>query len=354
MLESARWTGIAGETYAVSLLASGQFVYTGLLASVAIPYAQVVKINRKTMATATKWSSATLGLGQDVYAILYDGTNLFAGYNSRPILALISTVDKINISTMATVSQWIGNGNQLGVGGIAHDGTNLYISHKSTALTKATRVDKATMTTQARLDVASSDMYYGVVYLNGRLYVGVFGNSLWGLAGYQVSELDPVTLAILNNVSYQAQGITGGLALITDGSFLYAGFGTWPTPGSPGRVVKIDPNTLGVAGGWTGAAGQNFVLGLCNGPTGYIYAGLATTPGKVVLINTTTMATEEVWTASAGNSWCMGVAYSGGIPYTSLLNSPAAVVRLAPLPSGYLGNILIDQLKYQHTERMKI
>jgi hypothetical protein len=63
-------------------------------------------------------------------------------------------------------------------------------------------------------------------------------------------------------------------AIVSDGTYIYAGLNT-----SPAQVVKIDPTTMETVLTWTGASGQNQCYALDFDGT-YLYAGFNTDPGQ--------------------------------------------------------------------------
>ena len=318
---------IPGQDQVRALAYDGTYIYAGLN----VTPGMVMKIDPATMTSVSIWKGAS---GENlVTRLVYDGTYLYASLLSSP-----AKVVKIDPVTMTTVSTWIASSGLNEAFSLTYDGTYIY-TILLTSPAQVVKIDPATMLTVSTWTGASGqNTGYALDYDGTYIYAGLM------LTPGQVVQIDPATMTTIATWT-GAPGEDIISSVIHDGSYIYAGgLDTEISPISA-KVVKIDPATMGGVSTWTGAPGQDQCYALDFDGT-HIYAGLRTSPAQVVKINPATMATVSAWTGDTGQDNCYSLAHDGINIYAGLFSWPTQIIQIDPATMTPLAHWVGEDFEY--------
>ena len=135
--------------------------------------------------------------------------------------------------------------------------------------------------------------------------------------------------------------------LCLDGAYIYSGLGT-----SPGKVIKVDLNTMSIVSTITFDTNDDVIHALFTDGS-YLYAALETTPGKVVRINLSTFVKVSPIILAAGENDAYSLFSDNTYLYTGLYTSPGKIVRRYIIPSPSVlekkANLVHEQISNEFT-----
>lgn len=327
MLTVATWPGIVGYNACDFLYHDGTFLYARL---VALP-TKVVKINPTTMATVAVWTSAD-AVNQYTKLLLVGGY-LYAGKH-----AATSNIKKIDVTTMLTVATWTAVAGHMWNPNMFWDGTYLYVNLSSPS--EVVQINVATMATVNTWAGPDGRTTTDFLSTGGSLYFNTTSNVV--PVTVIVYRVDPATMTTVWSLNC---GVGAHIGFETDGTYIYISRYT------PARIWRSDLNLWGIDT-WIGVGAEdklatNLLLDGTN-----LLVGCYTSPCQVIVVDTTTMLESSSFTASPGDDNAIDLLKLGSYFYAALALSPGVVLALSA-ERRRKGNILIDQLYFQHCERMR-
>ena len=316
MAEVSRWVGLPGRNQAESITNDGTFLYATYLNAALT--ASLVKINPATMLEVANFQS---GLGANSFGTFYDGTFVYFATDTTP-----GTVFQVNPATMLPVKTFTGAVGEDIAQALTGDGVSIYVGLAGAA-GHTVQVNPATMLAVATYNPGVNGSR-ALVTLAGNLYDGISPNG----ASPGVATVAKVATATMleslrfNGRTFKEECATG-FCLLEAGGFLYVGTGAFS--GDHDFVVKVDPATMLTVARWSGAPGEQAVLGLAYDGT-FLYASLGTSPAIVIKINPATMTTVAEWTGGAGDNSGDEIDYDGTFLYVALSVNPGVLVKINP------------------------
>jgi hypothetical protein len=285
------------------LLWNGVNLYAGV-------YDQGIKVNIASMAKVSQWNSVP---GEEnTYALAWDGTYVYVAFGTMPAIIV-----KINPVTMLEVARWTGAAGEDDCRSLTWDGTYLYIGLLMFPAT-VVQINPITMAETIRWTGPWPDAYArGLVYDGTYIYASISNG---------VVQIDPTTMLETDRWNVGLDEFPQ-IGLARSGAYLYLPVSR--VIANSLDVIKIDSTTMLETDRWT-HAGNTGSLGIfCSNPNVYITADIIKT---LFQINTATMTTVNSWIGGASDSFISPITadatpyiYTGGITTEIILSTPTTL-----------------------------